>query len=70
MAKSDKEAKNNSYMRYSGMAFELVALLLVAVFLGGKLDNWLELEKSYMTMTFLIIFLVAYFFRIYYAFSK
>ncbi len=54
-------------MNYSGMAFELVALLLVAVFLGKKLDKWLELDKPYLTLALLILFLIGYLARIYYS---
>ncbi len=54
-------------MHYSGMAFELIAILVIAVVVGKKLDAWLSLPKPYATLFLLILFLVGYFLRIYYS---
>jgi F0F1-type ATP synthase assembly protein I len=43
-------------MKYSGMAFQLLALLAIAVYLGGLLDDYLGTSKPWMTI--LILFLV------------
>ena len=57
-------------MRYSGMAFELVAILVLAVFLGKKLDELMSCESPYATLGLLLFFLIAYFVRIYYSLTK
>jgi len=35
------EIKNNSAMRYAGLATQWMAMLLVAVWIGYKLDHWI-----------------------------
>jgi len=67
---SKKKEKADSYMRYSGMAFELVGILVVGVFVGKKLDAWMGNETAYATLGLLVFFLIAYFFRIYYTLVK
>lgn len=67
---TDRKNKSNDYMRYSGMAFELVGLLVVAVLLGGKLDAWMGNEVRYITLALLFLFLIGYFIRIYYSLTK
>lgn len=69
---TDKEenSKKKTYMHYSGMAYELVAILIVAVIAGKKLDAYMEYDKPYLTLSLLIVFLIAYFVRIYYALIK
>lgn len=66
----EKEARAKSYMKYSGMAFELVALMVVAVFLGKQLDKWLDMSKPYGTAGVLVLFLVAYFVKLTYTLGK
>ena len=52
------------------MAFELIALLVIAAFLGRKLDQWMHLDRPYFTGGLLVFFLIAYFVRIYYTLIK
>ncbi|MDX1685386.1 MAG: AtpZ/AtpI family protein [Saprospiraceae bacterium] len=52
-------------MKYSGMAFELAAYLIVAVLIGGWLDDLLELEDPWMTILLLFLFLAGWFIRLY-----
>jgi F0F1-type ATP synthase assembly protein I len=70
MDEKDKNSKKKTYMHYSGMAYELVAILIVGVIAGKKLDAWLELDKPYMTLGLLMVFLIAYFVRLYYVLIK
>lgn len=46
------------------MAFELLAYILVAVFLGGWLDEKFEFEKPWLTIVLMFLFLAAWFVRL------
>jgi F0F1-type ATP synthase assembly protein I len=37
-----KKQQINAYARYSGMAFQMLAIILLGVFGGLKLDEWLN----------------------------
>lgn len=49
----DPRKSLNSYARYSGMAFQMLAIILVGVFAGFKLDGWLNI-KPILTIIFSI----------------
>ena len=51
--------KANAYLKYSGMAFQLAAAILIGVFVGKKLDAYLRLERPYMTAVAAMLFLLA-----------
>lgn len=51
-----KNQKNlNSYLRYSSLAFEMIAILLLFVFGGLKLDEWLETPNKPFTIILSIV---------------
>ena len=69
----DKDKKSSGakeYMRYSGMAFELIGLMVIAILAGKKIDQWLHFDTAYGTLSLLILFLIAYFVRVYYSLMK
>lgn len=41
-----------SYARYSGMAVQMLVIILAGVFGGMKLDEWLDLVFPVFTLTF------------------
>jgi len=47
-----KKKHLNNYARYSGMGFQMLAIILLGVFGGMKLDQWLGLEYP----VFVVIF--------------
>lgn len=47
--KSPSKKNTNEALKYSGMAFQLVLVLGVAVFIGQKLDAQFAFEKPYLT---------------------
>ncbi len=51
--KSDKKVRkhSNEYLKYSGMAFEMFAIMGIFVFAGTKLDDWMQTEKAWFTIT-------------------
>ena len=42
MIPDQKKRQLNAYARYSGMAFQMLAIILLGVFGGFKLDEWLH----------------------------
>lgn len=59
---ADPKKSLNNYTRYSGMAFQMLAIILVGVFGGYKLDEWLH-TKPFLTI---ILSILAVFLSIYY----
>ena len=57
-----KAAKN--YMKYSGMAFQMVAYIIVGILLGKQLDKYFETERPFLTALCAILFLVAHFIKL------
>ena len=56
---------SNSYLKYSGMVFQLFVLLLIAGWGGKKIDAYLGNETPYITALLIIIFFVAYMYKLY-----
>jgi hypothetical protein len=53
--KTEKEreeihSKANAYLKYSGMAFEMAAIIAVFTFAGKKLDGCVKGERPYFTI--------------------
>ncbi len=60
----------NDYARYTGMAFELLALILIMVYIGKKIDSWLEFEKPIMLVLLVSFGMIGYMVKLYYQTSK
>ena len=54
--------RDNSYMRYSGIGFQLAATVGAGVFIGVELDKWQKTTQPWFTISFSILFLVAGFY--------
>ena len=52
----------NNYARYSGMAFQMLVIILLGVFAGFKLDQWLYTKPIFIV----ILSIVSVFLSIYY----
>jgi F0F1-type ATP synthase assembly protein I len=52
----------NSYLRYSGIGFQLAGTVGAGVFLGVELDKWLKTSKPWFSIGCSILFLVAGFY--------
>ncbi|HMR42711.1 MAG TPA: AtpZ/AtpI family protein [Saprospiraceae bacterium] len=57
--KSKMRQKVDAYMRYSGMAFEMAAVMAIAVFAGKKIDDYFDSQKPYFTILFALLGTVA-----------
>ena len=49
MSLDQKKRQFNVYARYSGMGFQMLAIILLGVFGGFKLDGWLN-TKPFLTI--------------------
>lgn len=66
--KPDQTQKNNEqkrqdsikpYVKYSGMAFQMIGALVLAAFGGRKLDEYVGNEKPWFTIGLLLIAVIA-----------
>ena len=56
--KKEKESRQENvkpYLKYSGMAFQMIGTLLVAAFVGVKLDAYFATENPWFTIAFLLV---------------
>lgn len=49
---NDKKIKKplNNYVKYSGISFKMLVIILLCLFLGKKIDEYLILEKPIFTL--------------------
>lgn len=65
--KDKRKAKpSESYLKYSGMAFQMFFVLLFGWFMGNYVDRYFALEKPYVGVGLSFLLLIGYFFKIYY----
>ena len=48
--------KLDGFIKYSSIAFEMIAIMAIGVFIGYKLDQWLELSFPAFTLGLMILF--------------
>ena len=48
----------NDYLKYSGLGFQIAAIVGVGVFIGYELDKWLKTPGPYFTLGCSLVFLV------------
>jgi F0F1-type ATP synthase assembly protein I len=58
---SEQKRQDNirPYVKYSGMAFQMIGALVLAAFAGMKLDDYTGNEKPWFTIALLLIAVVA-----------
>ena len=54
----------NEYVKYSGLAFQMAALILLGYWLGSKIDKWLELTIPVFTIILILLFLSVSFYSL------
>ncbi|NJN25996.1 MAG: AtpZ/AtpI family protein [Cyclobacteriaceae bacterium] len=59
-----KQKPINEYVKYSGLAFQMAALILLGYWLGGKLDKWLEFTIPVFTIILILLFLSVSFYSL------
>ncbi len=64
----NKESKSRStgtiVLRYSGMAFEMLATILVGWWLGKQLDVYFKIQKPAFAVGFILLFTVLSLYRV------
>lgn len=59
------DQKSKEYLRYSGLGFQMITIIVVGIFLGIGLDKWLGTEKPYFSAGCSVLFvLLALYFMI------
>ena len=56
----EKTKRNKAVMRYSGMASQMIAIILVSIYGGGYLDRHFGLEKPYIKLSMILVLFTAY----------
>ncbi len=49
--KRSKKPRPNSYLKYSGIAFQMIAIILIGIWGGIQLDNYLQYEFPVFTLS-------------------
>ena len=56
--KKNKKKELNSFAKYSTLSFQMAGIILLGVFGGLKLDEWLELQFPLFTLIFIVVAIV------------
>lgn len=64
--KKDKK-QFDDFIRYSGLAFEMIAIMGIGVWIGVKIDRWMELSFPVATLILMILSVIG---AIYHAIRK
>ena len=55
----DKEGGIKPYLKYSGMAFQMIGVMVLAAWLGMKLDEHFATQNPWFTIGLLVVAVVA-----------
>jgi len=66
---SDKNSPN-SVLKYSGLAVQMIGVLLLFTWLGRQLDSYLELKTPWFTLSFILMGLFGVMYKLIKDFSK
>jgi len=64
-SKKKSKSNSNSYLKYAGLASQLLVLLLVLAWIGKKIDQYFQNETLYFTAFLTVIGLMAFFYKVY-----
>ncbi|MFC2125573.1 AtpZ/AtpI family protein [Bacteroidota bacterium] len=56
---SKKQNQSRNYARYSGLAFQMLASILIGLWLGMKVDEWMGNETPIFTAISILLFIFA-----------
>lgn len=59
MQKIKRKPQVDQYLKYSGMAFQLAAVLAVGVWAGTRIDRYFQTERPYFTAILALLSLLA-----------
>lgn len=55
MKKLKPSNKDNQFIQYSSLAFEMIAIMGLGVFAGYKIDGWLHMKFPVFTLVLMIL---------------
>lgn len=56
---NNNKSKLDDFIKYSGIAFEMIVIIVAGVFLGYKTDMWLSINYPVFTILFLVLSVLA-----------
>lgn len=54
----ERQKQINDYVKYSGLAFQMAALIFLGYWVGGKIDDWLEFRIPVFTIILIVTFII------------
>ena len=57
--------QTNGYLKYTGLAFQLAGVVVMAILLGQWLDKKWMLSKPYFTVTLVVVFFSAFMYKLF-----
>jgi len=54
----ERQNQIKDYMKYSGLTFQMAALIFLGYWVGGKIDHWLELRIPVFTIILIVAFII------------
>ena len=66
----NSQDKTRAYLKYSGLVFQLVGVVVAGLLIGKWLDGLLHLEKPYITMLLILVFFSGYMYKLYIELSR
>ncbi len=57
--KNNRQDSVKPYLKYSGLAFQMIGAMVLAAFAGMKLDDYFKTENPWFTIVFLLVAVVA-----------
>ncbi|NUM32658.1 MAG: AtpZ/AtpI family protein [Bacteroidetes bacterium] len=65
----DKKSPN-SFFKYSGLAFQMIGILLIFTFIGKKTDEYLGFKTPWLTIVCILLALTGIFYKLIKDFSS
>lgn len=62
--------KTNSYLKYSGLAFQMAAIILLSIWGGKKIDAYMGWEKPFATLLLTLILFSGFMYKLYLDLTK
>jgi len=56
--------RNNAYLKYSGLAFQLAAVVGIGLFTGRWIDSKMQMEKPIFTMLLVMLFFALFLYKL------
>lgn len=64
MCAKPTDKRVDAYLKYSGMAFQMAAVIMISIFAGQWLDKKLSLSEPYMTILLTVVLFGGYMYKL------